>query len=68
MVETEVYFHWNLKFQEPDESKFVDNAISANAQFIVSNDSHFKVLREIEFPPVDVIDAEEFLKVIKRLG
>lgn len=66
--ETEIYFRWNLITADPDDNKFVDCAISANVRFVVSNDNHFKVLREIEFPPVDVIDADEFLEELKQLG
>jgi uncharacterized protein len=64
---TEVYFKWNLITSDPDDNKFVDCAISANAQFIVSNDNHFKVLKDIEFPSVDVVDADEFLEELKKL-
>lgn len=64
---TEIYFRWNLITADPDDNKFVDCAISANVKFIVSNDSHFSVLKEIEFPPVEVIDADEFLEELNRL-
>ena len=43
-----------------------DLAISANAQFIVSNDSHFNELNNISFPPVRVIDADSFLKGLEN--
>ncbi|MBP9075274.1 MAG: putative toxin-antitoxin system toxin component, PIN family, partial [Haliscomenobacter sp.] len=39
----EVYFRWNLIHKDPDDNKFVDCAISANALFIVSNDHHFNL-------------------------
>ena len=64
---TEIYFKWNLITSDPDDNKFVDCAISANVQFIVSNDNHFKVLKDIEFPSVNVIDADEFLEELKKL-
>lgn len=64
---TEIYFKWGLMTSDPDDNKFVDCAISANAQFIVTNDNHFKVLETVEFPSVKVIDADEFLKELKNL-
>ncbi len=64
---TTIYFKWNLITSDPDDNKFVDCAISANAQFIVSNDNHFKILKDIKFPPVKVIDADSFLKELKNL-
>lgn len=63
----EVYFRWNLIEQDPDDNKFVDCAISARVRYIVSNDKHFNVLKEIKFPPVEVIDADSFLQEIINL-
>ena len=55
-------FHFNLITQDPDDKKFVDCAIIANANFIVSDDSHFKALENIPFPKVTVITLEQFEK------
>ncbi len=64
---TEIYFRWNLITAEPDDNKFVDCAISANVQFLVSNDTHFKILKDVKFSPVEVINADDFLEELKRL-
>lgn len=45
-----------------DDNKFVDCAIVSNARFIVSNDRHFNVLKDISFPSVDVINIDDFLR------
>lgn len=45
---------------DPDDNKFVDCAIAENATFIVSNDSHFSVLREIDFPKLILKSLQEF--------
>lgn len=37
-------FHFQLIEQDPDDNKFVDCAIIAGADYIVSEDSHFHVL------------------------
>ena len=58
------YFTWNFIIVDPDDNKFVDCAISANADFIVSNDKHFRVLKEIPFPSVKVITAEDFVEIL----
>ncbi len=57
-------FKWNLITVDPDDNKFVDCAIAANAKFIVTEDHHFNVLNEIEFPSVDVVKIDDFLKEI----
>lgn len=60
-------FRFNMIEADPDDNKFVDCAIHANAKYIVSNDRHFKVLKEIPFPKVDVIDIDTFLDELERL-
>ena len=57
----DVYFRWNLIQKDPDDNKFVDCAISAGVKYIVSNDKHFNALKEIDFPPVEIVDADTFL-------
>ena len=59
-----VYFNWRLITADPDDNKFVDCAICANARFIVSNDRHFDILEEIDFPKVDVLTIEEFKEIM----
>ena len=55
-------FRFNLITDDPDDNKFVDCAIIANAEYIVSNDRHFNVLKMIDFPRVNIIRLEEFVK------
>lgn len=64
----EVYYNWNLIEVDKDDNKFVDCAIAGNAQFIVTNDKHFNLLREIEFPRVDIISSADFLRKLKEDG
>ncbi len=64
---TWIFFRWNLIKADPDDNKFVDCAISAQATFLVSNDKHFNELKEIEFPPVQLIDADGFIEELKKL-
>ena len=62
----EPYFQWNLITADPDDNKFVDCAISANANFIVTNDKHFNILKMIDFPKVNVINIDQFIKFINQ--
>ena len=55
-------FQFRLIAQDMDDNKFVDCAIVANAQYIVTEDRHFKVLETIDFPKVDVIGLDAFLE------
>lgn len=60
-------FHFQLIEQDPDDNKFVDCAIIAGADYIVSEDSHFNVLDKIDFPKVHVIRLDEFMKEVQQM-
>lgn len=53
-------FHWHLIDTDPDDNKFVDCAVSGNADFIVTHDHHFDVLASVPFPVVPVISLVDF--------
>ena len=44
-----VYYQMNLISSDKDDNKFVDCAFAANADYIVTHDHHFKVLKSIPF-------------------
>lgn len=60
------YFHWQLITTDPDDNKFVDCAFAAGAAYIVSDDSHFDVLRDITFPQLPVIKLKDFIEVLEK--
>lgn len=60
------HFHFALIIQDPDDNKFVDCAIVASADFLVSEDKHFNVLKDITFPKVNVITLDQFQENLVR--
>lgn len=56
-------FFYNLIVADPDDNKFVDCAICGNAELIVTNDAHFDVLKTIDFPKVEVVRIQEFVRL-----
>ena len=62
----EVYYHFNLIETDKDDNKFVDCAIKATAKYIVSNDHHFDILKQIPFPKVEVIDINRFMEELSK--
>jgi uncharacterized protein len=52
-------YFWNFIHQDQDDNKYVDCAIAANADFIVTNDAHFKNLKKIGFPKVRVLSTSQ---------
>ena len=64
VLQTAIYFKWNLISEDPDDNKFVDCAVSANVDYLVSNDNHFSILESIDFPKISIIKAKEFKDVL----
>ena len=62
---TTSYYRFDL-LQDKDDNKFVDCAIAANADFIVTHDRDFNVLARIPFPKVKVIDTQAFLEILAK--
>ncbi len=60
----EPYIKWGLITTDPDDNKFCDLAISANANYLVTNDRHFHVLKDLPFPTVTVVSLTEFQKIM----
>ena len=58
------YYHFRLIVADPDDDKFVDCAVAGNAKYIVTEDSHYDVLKGLDFPKVDIIKLDD---VIQRL-
>ena len=64
VVKIEPAWRFNMIKADPDDNKFVDCAICGNAEYIVSNDTHFSSLKHINFPIVIVLRIQEFIKLI----
>ena len=61
------FYHWQLIEADKDDNKFVDCAISSNADYIVTEDKHFNVLKGIEFPKVNVINISQFRDLLQSV-
>lgn len=55
------HFRMGIITVDPDDNKFVDCAFAAGADYLVSEDSHFKVLRQTPFPQLNLVTLDEFL-------
>lgn len=54
------YYRWLTVKEDPDDDKFVDCAIASNAIGIITQDNHFKVLKNLAFPKVKIFSIGEF--------
>ena len=64
VMRSEPFINWQLITSDPDDNKFADLAISANAQYLVTNDHHFDVLKTLPFPTVKVVSLDEFKEIL----
>ena len=61
-----IYYEWNVITDDPDDNKFFDAAVAGNADFLVTNDSHFKQAVKVEFPRVNIINGDQFIDIIQN--
>jgi len=62
---THVYFNWQLLTDE-DDNKFVDCAIAANVNYLITQDKDFNSLRNIDFPKINIVSIPEFRQIIEE--
>lgn len=58
------YFKFNMIESDADDNKFVDCAIAAGAKFIITEDQHFRVLKQCDFPKVECIGLDDFCQLL----
>ena len=58
------FYRWNLITTDLDDNKFVDCALNAGAEYIVTNDRHFNILKNIPFPKIEIINIITFKQII----
>lgn len=60
VVSVNISYNWQLIQADPDDNKFADCCIAANALFLITNDKHFRILETVKFPKINVINLEDF--------
>lgn len=65
-IKKEVYFRWNAIPKDPDDDKYVDCAIAANAAYIITNDVHFNALSKMEFPKIEALSLAQFKEIWEK--
>ena len=65
VVTKDPYFKFGLITKDPDDNKFVDCAIACNAEYIVTDDSHFEEATKYPFPLIKTKHLDDFLKELE---
>ena len=55
-------FRFQLPLADKDDEKFVDRAVCGIAVFLVTDDRHFNMLKDIPFPRVKIVNAMNFIE------
>ena len=58
------WYHFNAIKADPDDNKFVDCAVVANAKFIVTEDRHYNELKDLDFPKIETIRLDEAMYLL----
>jgi putative PIN family toxin of toxin-antitoxin system len=66
LVQIVRYFEWTAIKNDPDDNKFFDCAVAANADYIVSQDKHLNVLKDIPFPSVSCVNVFLFKEILEN--
>ena len=67
VIKLDIYYHWNIIIADSDDNKFTDAYINCDADYLVTNDAHFKIAKQSKFPLINVISADEFLRILNTL-
>lgn len=68
VVHAEPYFQFQLVTRDPDDNKFTDCFIVAQADALVTDDAHFREAAECPFPRVTVAGLDEFADMVRSAG
>ncbi|GAB2597034.1 hypothetical protein GCM10027190_51400 [Spirosoma areae] len=60
----EPFYRWNLIEVDPDDNKFSDLALSANAHCLVTYDKHFDLFKSLAFPSLQILNPAAFKQIL----
>ena len=64
IVRAEPAYFWRLIHTDHDDDKFVDCAVACNADYLITEDKHFRILSETDFPKVIAVGIDEFKTIV----
>ena len=56
------FYRFKLITADPDDNKFVDCAVAGQARFIITEDAHYNILKDIAFPQMDIIKLDDAIR------
>jgi putative PIN family toxin of toxin-antitoxin system len=68
VIGTEIFCHWDIITADFDDNKFTDAYISGDADYLVTHDAHFNKVKQMGFPKINIITANEFLSILREVS
>ncbi|MVM40786.1 PIN domain-containing protein [Spirosoma sp. HMF3257] len=65
-IHTIPYYKWHLIKSDIDDNKFIDCAIACGADYIITEDRHFRDLDNIPFPKLVRVSLLEFREILNE--
>ena len=62
-----VYYNWNVISADVDDNKFFAVAVASNAEYLVTNDTHFNEAKLLQIPIVNLLSTDSFLAIIAAM-
>jgi putative PIN family toxin of toxin-antitoxin system len=59
-------FHFNIVTSDPDDNIFADCAVTAGADYLITEDQHFAALRDAGYKPQPITPREFITRFIAR--
>lgn len=66
VINSEPFYKWNIIVEDEDDNKYLDCYIKSNADYLITNDKHFNVLKQIGFPRIDCLTIDEFMELLNK--
>jgi uncharacterized protein len=60
-------FNMQLIYPDMDDNKFVDCAFAANSHYLVTNDKDYNVLKNTNFPKINLLNIKGFIEILATL-
>jgi predicted nucleic acid-binding protein len=60
------YFKWQLIEADAEDNKYTDCALAGQADWLVTEDNHFNILKKISFPKINIINIKEFASLLEN--
>lgn len=64
LVRVNPTWHFDIIVEDPDDNKFVDCALCGQAEYLISNDRHYNILKSVSFPQLSLVKIQDFVKIL----